>query len=180
LAQVQGAQEEVERHVEPLRQVAQTLDPQGGNRVDREARFRELAETFARDDDPVRQSFAKTMTSFEPGLFVGGDNPDLPIDNLDLERWFRQPKSHERRIHGRCHAGVRIVQEGSTLLPTLDAHNHHPEPFTQGDLSPYANANPPVHQREALHRRSIMRKARSKKQRPALLQSLEQRFHDSS
>jgi hypothetical protein len=25
------------------------------------------------------------------------------------ERWFRQPKRHERRIHGRRHAGVRLV-----------------------------------------------------------------------
>src|SRR5213079_3393585 len=24
-------------------------------------------------------------------------------DNLDLERWFRLPKSHERRIHGHRH-----------------------------------------------------------------------------
>ena len=33
-------------------------------------------------------------------------------DNLDLERWFRLPKSHERRIHGRRHAGIWIVQDG--------------------------------------------------------------------
>ena len=45
----------------------------------------------------------------------------MPRDNLDLERWFRVPKGHERRIHGRCHAGVRIVQEGATMLLALDA-----------------------------------------------------------
>jgi 2,3-bisphosphoglycerate-independent phosphoglycerate mutase len=38
-----------------------------------------------------------------------------------LERWFRLPKSHERRIHGRRHAGVRLVQTGATLVPALDA-----------------------------------------------------------
>jgi hypothetical protein len=27
---------------------------------------------------------ATVMRSFEPGLFVGGDEPDLPRDNLDL------------------------------------------------------------------------------------------------
>jgi hypothetical protein len=31
----------------------------------------------------------KVMTSFLPGLFVGGDLPDFPHDNLDLERFFR-------------------------------------------------------------------------------------------
>jgi hypothetical protein len=25
-----------------------------------------------------------------------------------LERWFRLPKSHERKIHGRRHAGARL------------------------------------------------------------------------
>ena len=43
------------------------------------------------------------MASFAAGLFVG-PVADLPEDNLDLERWFRKPKSHERRIHGRRHA----------------------------------------------------------------------------
>jgi len=32
------------------------------------------------------------MSSFEPGLFVGGEAADLPVDNLDLERWFKGPK----------------------------------------------------------------------------------------
>ena len=47
-------------------------------------------------------------------------------DNLDLERWFRLPKRHERRIHGRRHAGIRIVQDGPTLVLALDAHVAHP------------------------------------------------------
>src|SRR4029453_9552291 len=37
-----------------------------------------------------------------------GEDGDLPQDNLDLERWFRQPKGHERRIHGHRHVGVRL------------------------------------------------------------------------
>jgi hypothetical protein len=52
---------------------------------------------------------------------VGGDEPGLPHDILELERWFRLPKGHERRIHGHRHAGVRLVQQGATLLPALDA-----------------------------------------------------------
>jgi hypothetical protein len=123
---------------------------------------------------------ARTMAGFAAGLFVGGDDPDLPRDNQDLERWFRQPKGHERRIHGRCHAGVRIVQEGPTLLPALDAHLTHPQPFDVSDLLGYANARPPESQRDAIRRRRIMRQARSTKKRPGLLQSLERRYHDSS
>jgi len=123
---------------------------------------------------------AKTMKSFAPGLFVGGDDPDLPTDNNELERWFRNPKGHERRIHGHRHAGVRIVQEGPTLLPTLDAHLRRTEPFTKEELRSYANAKPPLCQTEAIHRRKVMRKARSKKTRPKLLEHLEQRYLDSS
>jgi hypothetical protein len=120
------------------------------------------------------------MRSFAPGLFVGGDAVELPIDNLDLERFFKAPKSHERRIHGRCHAGVRLVYEGVTLLPALDAHLSHPFPFTQDDLIPYRRVGMPKIQAEAFHRRSIMRRARSKKMRGGLLQELERRYQDTS
>lgn len=101
-------------------------------------------------------------------------------DNLDLERWFRNPKGHERRIHGRAHAGVRIVQEGPTLLLALDAHGEHPEPFRPADLQPYANARAPLCQDEAIHRRKIMRKARSRKKRGFLLAELEVRYLNTS
>ena len=85
------------------------------------------------------------------------------VDNLDLERWFRKPKGHERRIHGHKHAGVRIVQEGPTLVHALDAHLEHDGPFTAEDLLPYRHAQPPKDQQEAVQRRKVMRKARSKK-----------------
>ena len=55
---------------------------------------------------------AQVMISFLAGLFVGEGKFEEIRDNLDLERWFRLPKSHERRIHGHRHAGVRIVLEG--------------------------------------------------------------------
>src|SRR6266487_139792 len=84
-------------------------------------------------------------------------------DNLDLERWFRKPKGHERRIHGHRHAGVRIVQEGPTLLLALDAHVTHPEPFIAHDLARYQDVSAPACQVEALHRRKLMGTARSKK-----------------
>ena len=69
------------------------------------------------------------MTAFCVGLFAGGDEFAEVRDNRDLDRFFRVPKSHERRIHGHRHAGVRIVQEGPTLVLVLDAHSAHPDPF---------------------------------------------------
>src|SRR5829696_4111694 len=106
------------------------------------------------------------MQSFAAGLFVPvrakkGEN--LPSDNLDIERWFRKPKGHERRIHGHKHAGVRIVVQGPTLLLALDAHEGHPQPFTAEDLLAYRDAVPPPDQVEAMKRHKLMRQARSQK-----------------
>lgn len=123
---------------------------------------------------------AKTMAAFAPGLFVGGDDPDLPRDNLDLERFFRLPKGHERRIHGHRHAGVRIVQEGPTLLPPMDAHLRHPGLLSCVELRPYAAAPIPSAQQDALCRRKTMRQARSSRDRPKLLKKLEERYRDTS
>lgn len=169
-------QEEIRNLVEEVRKVAATLDAETGSAETREKEFHSLRQTLEQDARAICRGMAKTMKSFAPGLFVGGDDPDLPADNYDLERWFRHPKSHERRIHGRRHAGVRIVLEGPTLLPVLDAHLRHPEPFAPEDLLPYANAAEPACQTDAMHRRKVMRKARSKKMLPILLNDLEQRY----
>ena len=139
-------------------------------------RLRELLARFDGDGDPIHEQMAKVMSSFQPGLFAGGDEVDQVQDNLDLERWFRLPKGHERRIHGHRHAGVRIVQEGPTLVQALDAHHAHPEPFGVDDLLPYRSARAPECQRQAIHRRKMMRKARSKTKRPKLLADLERRY----
>ena len=116
------------------------------------------------------------MQSFHAGLFAGGDTFDQVHDNLDLERWFRLPKGHERRIHGHRHAGVRIVQEGATMMLALDAHVTHPGVFDVDELLPYRSAREPECQRQAISRRKIMRKARSKTKRPKLLAELERRY----
>jgi hypothetical protein len=71
---------------------------------------------------------------------------------------------------------VRIVQEGPTLVHALDAHHTHPEPFGVDDLLPYRWARAPACQRQAIHRRKVMRKARSKTKRPKLLADLERRY----
>lgn len=172
--------EGVQAYVDEVRCVNAILDPLAGCCDERQTQFNVLRDRFKRQEDPVYQHFAKVMGSFQPGLFAGGDEVDLPRDNLDLERWFRQPKAHERRIHGRCHAGVRIVQEGPTLVLALDAHQQHPQPFNEAQLQPYRHASAPVCQRDAVHRRKIMRKARSKKKRHLLLAELEARYLDSS
>jgi hypothetical protein len=139
-----------------------------------------LIARFERTQDPIHGQMVQVMTSFLAGLFVGEGTFESIRDNLDLERWFRLPKGHARRIHGRRHAGVRIVQEGPTLVHALDAHLSHPEPFGVEDLLPYRSARPPECQRQAIHRRTIMRKARSKKKRPLLLADLERRYREST
>ncbi len=123
---------------------------------------------------------AVVMTSFLAGLFVGEGTFEDIRDNLDLERWFRLPKSHERRIHGHRHAGIRIVLEGPTLVHALDAHAAHPGPFTVEELLSYRAAREPPCQARALNRRTIMRKARSPNQRPLLLADLERRYRETT
>jgi len=165
--------------VDDLKEIAATLDPEQGSCAHRKQKFETLAGRFQDQKDPTHQHFAQIMLSFLAGLFVGGAKFAQIRDNLDLERWFRLPKSHERRIHGHRHAGVRIVQEGPTLVHALDAHASHPEPFTVDDLLPYRAARPPTSQTEAVNRRKIMRKARSKKNRPVLLAELERRYREA-
>jgi hypothetical protein len=130
--------------------------------------------------DAIHQQMVTVMMSFLAGLFVGAGQFEEIKDNLDLERWFRLPKSHERRIHGHRHAGIRIVLEGPTLVHALDAHEAHPGPFSVDDLLPYRTAREPPSQTEALNRRKIMRKARSKKNRPLLLADLERRYRETA
>jgi hypothetical protein len=180
LAQVEEILPQVRSYVDEVRAVAATLDPSRGGSAQRETQFTALRERLQGSQDPIQSQMARVMTSFQPGLFAGGEVLDLPQDNLDLERWFRQPKGHARRIHGRQHAGVRLVQEGPTLVLALDAHLQHPGPFTSADLLPYRDAPMPISQQQALHRRTIMRRARSRTNRAALLAELEQRYLDST
>jgi hypothetical protein len=170
----------IQGHVEVVRSIAATLDPAQGDCASREVRFTVLREQLQASADSVRRRMAKVLTSFHPGLFAGGDAADLPQDNLELERWFRNPKGHERRIHGHRHAGVRIVLEGPTLIHALDVHQRRSEPLTVADLLPYRHATAPASQGQALARRRLMRRARSLRKRPLLLADLETRYQDSS
>jgi hypothetical protein len=173
---VKPQREEIRGHVETIGKIAATLDPAGGGSARRQSDFDAILEALGGDDDPIHQQMAGVMRGFRAGLFAGGDAMDDVQDNLDLERWFRLPKRHERRIHGHRHAGVRIVQEGPTLVHALDAHHAHPGPFDVDDLLPYRSAREPECQRQAIGRRKVMRKARSKTKRPKLLAELERRY----
>lgn len=166
-------------YVKDIEAVAATLDPTAGSGEGRRKAFTELIERFRRGGDAIRSKMAGVMLSFLAGLFVGEGEFEAIRDNLDQERWFRVPKGHERRIHGHRHAGVRIVQEGPTLVLALDAHVAHPEPFTVEDLLPYRTAREPPSQAQAMDRRKIMRKARGAKTRPILLADLERRYCES-
>ena len=129
--------------VKTIGKVAATLNPEAGRSPQRQSDFDAILEGLGGDEDPIHEQMAGVMRSFRAGLFAGGDVVDDVQDNLDLERWFRLPKGHERRIHGHRHAGVRIVQEGPTLVHALDGHHAHPGPFAVDDLLPYRSAREP-------------------------------------
>ena len=153
-----------------------TLDPATGRTAPRQSDFDTILTRLGADGDPAHEHMARLMGSFRAGLFAGEDKLAWVQDNLELERWFRVAKGHERRIHGHRHVGARVVQEGATLVHALDAHRVHPEPFGVDDLLPYRSVREPECQRRALHRRGIMRRARSKTKRPKLLEDLERRY----
>jgi hypothetical protein len=127
-------------YVDVIAEVAATLEPGGEDITEREEEFEALIDRFEATDDPIRHGMATVMLSFLAGLFVGEGEYEAIRDNLDLERWFRLPKGHERRIHGHRHAGIRLVLDGPTLVPALDAHAAHPGPFTVDDLLAYRTA----------------------------------------
>ena len=170
------AQKQVAAYVETIRCVDSTLDPASDSWAIRKRIYETIGSGLLDEEDSISQQMGRVMASFKKGLFVGGGRSDLPRDNLDLERWFRLPKGHERRSH----AGVRIVQEGATMLMALDAHRHHPQPFTEEELRPYRDAVAPESQKEAIRRRKVMRTARSTTKRGSLLRNLEEQYAASS
>jgi hypothetical protein len=174
LAAAQRQQERIEEEVKEISEVAETLNQQTGTLRQRQGRYNRLLRQYRSKNGEFYAHLAQMLGSWGVGLFVGvrGQKAVVaPQDNLDLERWFRRPKGHARRIHGHRHAGVRIVQEGPTLLLVLNAHEAHREPFTAQDLLPYRYAQAPADQLQAIHRRKIMRRARSPKNDPLSLQS---------
>jgi hypothetical protein len=166
LASVKEDQEEVRQQVAEIAKVAATLEEDAGSRKERRQEYEKLQRKYEGKGEDFYDHLARLMSDWEAGLFLGprAKKGEKGLqDNLELERWFRKPKRHERKIHGRRHAGVRIVQEGPTLVLVLDAHDAHSGPFTAEELVPYWPAEEPLEQQEAFQRRKIMRQARSKK-----------------
>lgn len=166
LSAVETMQQQVQEQVAEIRRVAETLDEGTEKLPKRRAQYDRLRREYDRHGDDFSKHLSQVMESFAPGLFVwvrGKKGEKLPSDNLDLERWFRKPKGHERRIHGHKHTGMRLVQTGATLLLVLDAHEGRRRPFRAEDLLPYRDAELPADEREVLQRRKVMRKARSPK-----------------
>jgi hypothetical protein len=154
---------EIEKYTKEVKKVEDTLVSSMGTLKNRLSKFKRLKRRFARSNDSVKNSMSETMQSFRASLFVNDDELSMPEDNLDLERWFKKPKGHERKIHGHKHVGIRIVNEGPTLLPTLDAHILQKQPFTYENLLPYAYAVPPESQIRSIEHKRIMTKGSSKK-----------------
>ena len=94
LDEVRDEQETIRDYVEDLEEIDATLDPKRGSCARRKKKFETLASRFQGKKDPIHKHFAKIMLSFLAGLFVGGAKFAKIRDNLDLERWFRLPKSH--------------------------------------------------------------------------------------
>jgi len=122
-----------------VKKIAATLDPKCGSSARRRKQFDRLHHSLAASKDQRLQQMAVMMASFVVGLFAGSKLKKIPWDNQELERWFRLPKSHERHIHGRGHAGVRLVQEGASLRPVLDVHKDG-RIFTANELLEYRHA----------------------------------------
>ena len=178
LACVQQEQEEVRQQVEEIAKVAATLSEDAGTRKERRREYQKLQQEYEAKGGAFYGHLGRLMLSWLAGLFLGprARKREKGVqDNLELERWFRKPKRHERQIHGRRHAGVRIVQEGPTLILVLDAHDAHPGPFTAEELLPYWPAEEPLEQQEALQRRKVMHRHAQKK-RNALFRELERRY----
>lgn len=170
-----------------MRAVGAAVDAKTGPVAERQAAFETLRQESAAHSEEGRRRVGALMGRWASGLFAGDEGfesavdagasrASLPEDNYALERWFRLPKHHERHIHGRAHVGMSLVQSGATRTLALDAHRHHPTPFTPVELAPYRKATMPAAQRAALDRGHIMRRGRSPTQRPQLLAELEARY----
>ena len=166
LTVVKVQHQQVLEQVKAIQEVATTLEATNGTVAKRKASYQRLRRQYEEQGGEFHRHLSKIRRSFAVGLFVPirtRKGESLPGDNLDIERWFRKPKGHERRVHGHKHAGVRIVYQGPTLLLALAAHQECSQPFTAEDLLPYRNAQPPPDQLEAMQRHKIMRQARAQK-----------------
>jgi hypothetical protein len=81
-------------YAQDLQAVDDTLRPSATATGDeREARFISLQQAWQSSTDPVHQHFAKMMSSFAPGLFIGGEAADFPAGNSLSREYFQFQQS---------------------------------------------------------------------------------------
>ena len=149
------------------------------------ARAREWAERLGKR---VRLWISDKQDAFLTGL--AAEFPDVPhrfCQNhflRDVAQPMLEADSHAKvRMRSKVR-GLRAIEkdllEGPSMIHALDLHLRHPGPLTSTDLLPFRDATPHISQLQSLQRRSLMRRARSTKKRPRLLEELESRYKDSS
>ena len=69
-------------YAQDLQAVEGILRPSAtATRAEREARCLSLQQEWESSADPVAPHFATRMSGFEPGVFVGDEMAELPVDN---------------------------------------------------------------------------------------------------
>src|SRR5262249_21819075 len=129
LACVKQEQEEVRQQVEEIARVAATLQEGSGSRKQRRAGYEKLRREYQAKGGAFYGHLARLMLSWAAGLFLGprAKKGEKGLqDNLELERWLRKPKRHQRHIHGRRQAGRRNVHERPTMVLVGEPQTHHP------------------------------------------------------
>jgi hypothetical protein len=81
LSSVQATQEDVRHQVRAVWTIHATLAPASGACTQRQAQLQALQAQFQDSADLIRHPMGQVMASFAPGLFVGGEDTDLPWDN---------------------------------------------------------------------------------------------------
>jgi hypothetical protein len=78
LSTVQAAQADVRHQGAEVEAIQATFDPDSGSCAQRQAQFQALQAQFQGSADPIRHHMGEVMASCAPGLFVGGEEADLP------------------------------------------------------------------------------------------------------
>ena len=177
---VAADQEQIRTRAAEVRRVADTPDPADGTSVERRERFATVRAELGSSTDPVGVRMAVVIAAF-----VGGGCS-----------WVRRWGTCLRTTWiWRGGSGCRRVTNGGLMDIVIRAcglsgrvrrwcwcwtrTKRPPDAFTAGELVGYRDAEVPRSEQEALRRRKVMRKARYKKKRPALLKELEPRYLNS-
>ena len=133
---MRSEQETLRNYVQDIEEVAATLQPDGQTCAARQALFKELIDRFEGTQEPMHQQMVQVMRSFRAGLFVGEGQCEPIRDNLDLERWFRLPKSHERGSTVTATRGFVSSWRGPRWCMLWTSRRHIPSRSPQKNSSP--------------------------------------------